>query len=82
MSVATINFMSKSLHRMVPISVIFPTDKLVLENKKIPERQPMKTFYYLEGATSNYSKVITHTLIAPMAEDHNCCVVIVGGDDK
>lgn len=82
MSVATVNFMSKALHRMITISAVFPTDKMVLEKKRLPERKPMKTLYYLEGSTSNYSKVITHTLIAPMAEDHNCCVIIVGGDDK
>ncbi len=82
MAIATVSFISNALQRAVTISVILPQDKMCLRNKTIPARKPLKTLYYLEGATGNYATSLYNTLIKPMAEDHNLCVVLVSGDNK
>lgn len=82
MAHAAINFISDALRRPISIDVIFPTDKMVSPTKKIPVKAPMKTFYFLEGSSGNHHRLLTHTLIEPMAEDANVCVVVIGGEDK
>jgi|GEM_PF-690677 len=82
MAHATVNFISDALRRPVTIDVIFPTDKMVSPTKYIPKKAPMKTLYFCEGSSGNYHRLLTHTMIEPIAEDNNICVVVVGGEDK
>lgn len=82
MAHATVNFLTEALKRPVTINVVFPNDKMVLPNKKIPEKKPFKTLYLLEGVTGNYTGAVHYTKIQPLAEDYNLCVVMIGGDNK
>ena len=49
MALIQVNFMSKSLMRMVPIQVILPVDKFFFDPAREEEEKPFKTLYLLHG---------------------------------
>ncbi len=78
----TINFLTDALRRPVTIEAILPTDKMAVQGFHLPEKKPMKSLYVLEGLMSNQTGAVHYTNIQGLAEDNNCAVFIVGGENQ
>ena len=81
MAFLTVNFISKSLMRTVPVNVILPADKLVFPGMPEPEDKPFKLLVLLHGILGNYTDWVNGTRIQRMAEAKNLCVVMPSGDN-
>ena len=81
MAFLTVNFISKSLMRTVPVNVILPCDKLVFPGMPEPEVKPFKTLILLHGILGNYTDWVNGTRIQRWAEAKNLCVVMPSGDN-
>lgn len=83
MAKLSLNFMSDTLRRAVPLDVFVPTDHMMLTTAPLPTaNKPMKTLYYLEGLMGNHSGPGNYSRIQGFAEDYNLCVVVIGGENK
>lgn len=79
----TCTFSSESIHRPITIDVILPTDKAVMPNYPMPEKnRPYRTLYWLEGVLGCSAGPVNYSRILPLCEDYNLAVVIVGGDNQ
>ena len=81
MALIQVNFMSKSLMRMVPIQVILPVDKFFGEEGTEAEEKPFKTLYLLHGIFGNYTDWVSGTRIQRWADEKNLAVVMPSGDN-
>ena len=81
MAYLTVNFISKSLMRTVPVNVILPADKLVFPGMPEPEQKPFKMLILLHGILGNYTDWVNGTRIQRWAEAKNLCVVMPSGDN-
>ena len=81
MAFLTVNFISKSLMRTVPVNVILPADKLVFPGMPEPEDKPFKLMILLHGILGNYTDWVNGTRIQRWAEAKNLCVVMPSGDN-
>ena len=55
MALIQVNFMLKSLMRMVPLNVILPIDKVTFHGMPERENREFKTLYLLHGVFGNYT---------------------------
>lgn len=84
MALLQVNYLSKTLHRTVPMNVILPVDKIdygtfdyvPMENRKF------KTLYLLHGVFGNYTDWVTGTRIQRWAEEKNLAVIMPSGDNS
>ena len=81
MAYLTVNFISKSLMRTVPVNVILPVDKMVFPGMPEPEDKPFKLLILLHGILGNYTDWVNGTRIQRWAEEKNLCVVMPSGDN-
>ena len=81
MAFLTVNFMSGSLLRTVPVNVILPADKLVFPGMPEPEDKPFRMLILLHGILGNYTDWVNGTRIQRWAEARNLCVVMPSGDN-
>lgn len=81
MAILQVNFMSKSLMRIVPIQVILPVDKMVLPGMPVRENKPYKTLYLLHGIYGNHMSWLSRSRIQEWAEEKNLAVVMPSGDN-
>ena len=81
MAFLTVNFMSRSLLRTVPVNVILPADKLVFPGMPEPEDKPFRMLILLHGILGNYTDWVNGTRIQRWAEARNLCVVMPSGDN-
>ena len=81
MAFLTVNFISKSLMRTVPVNVILPADKLVFPGMPEPEQKPFKMLILLHGILGNYTDWLNGTRIQRWAEEKDLCVVMPSGDN-
>ena len=82
MALLTVNFVSNTLKRAVPMQVILPADKndgtRFLNDPKM--RYP--TLYLLHGLFGNCSDWVSNTRIQMWAEERNLAVVLPSGDNS
>ena len=81
MAFLTVNFISKSLMRTVPVNVILPADKMTFPGMPEPENKPFKLLILLHGILGNYTDWVNGTRIQRWAEAKNLCVVMPSGDN-
>lgn len=75
------NFISKSLMRTVPVNVILPVDKILMDRERKNDRRLYKTLYLLHGIYGNYTDWISGTNIQRWAEEKDLAVVMPSGDN-
>lgn len=80
MALLQVNFMSKSLMRIVPMTVVLPTDKLPVPGTPVRENKPYKTLYLLHGIYGNCMSWVKETRIQRWAEEKDLVVVMPSGD--
>ena len=83
MALIQVNYMSKSLFRIVPLNVILPVDKFDADADKylMPENHKYKTLYLLHGLLGNYTDWVSQTRIQKWAEEKGLAVVMPSGDN-
>ncbi len=81
MAFMTMNIMSNSLKRQVPVNVIIPADKLEAPGTTPRGDKPYKTLYLLHGLIGNHMDWVTNTRIIMWAEENNLAVVMPAGDN-
>lgn len=83
MALIQLNYLSKSLYRMVPVNVILPTDKFDAGSNEYvnPKDRKYKTLYLLHGLLGNYTDWIGRSKIQNYAEERNIAVVMPSGDN-
>ena len=84
MALLQVNYMSKSLFRIVPLNVILPVDKFDADNNKYLSKEDTKykTLYLLHGLLGNYTDWVSQTRIQKWAEEKNLAVVMPSGDNS
>ena len=73
--------MSQSLLRTVPVSVILPADKMVIEGRPVREDKPYKTLYLPHGIYGSNMDWIHGTNIYRWAEERELAVIMHSGDN-
>ena len=83
MALLQVNYMSKSLFRIVPVNVIFPVDRFDADTNRYlnGKNQKYKTLYLLHGLLGNYTDWVSQTRIQKWAEEKNLVVVMPSGDN-
>lgn len=81
MALIQINFMSKSLMRMIPFNVLLPIDKVDFSGKHEREVKAFKTLYLLHGVFGNYTDWLTTTCLRRWAEEKDLAVVMPSGEN-
>lgn len=84
MALIQVNYMSKSLFRIVPLNVILPVDKFDADTDQylIEKGHKYKTLYLLHGLLGNYTDWVSQTRIQKWAEEKNLAVVMPSGDNS
>lgn len=83
MAVFHVEFLSESLNRTVPITVILPTDKLYFPGMpKREEGKPYKTLYLLHGVLGSNNDWLYGTRIQRWAEERDLAVVLCSGENS
>ena len=83
MALLQVNYMSKSLFRIVPVNVILPADRFDADTNRYlnGKNQKYKTLYLLHGLLGNYTDWVSQTRIQKWAEEKNLAVVMPSGDN-
>lgn len=81
MALIQVNFMSHALMRTVPVNVILPVDKFVVQGRTPRKDAPFKTLYLLHGVFGNYTDWVSGTCIQRWAEEKDLAVVMPSGDN-
>ena len=92
MALIQVNYMSKALFRIVPLSVILPVDRFDADTNRYLMDQmtdrdhrdhahKFKTLYLLHGLLGNYTDWVSQTRIQKWAEEKNLAVVMPSGDN-
>lgn len=79
MAIIKVDFISKSLFRMVTMNVILPIDKFDAQNNC--EQKTFKTLYLLHGILGNHTDWISGSRIQRWAETRNLAVVMPAGEN-
>ena len=84
MALLQVNYLSKSLFRLVPLNVVLPADKSMPGSSGFsnPRDHKYKTLYLMHGLLGNYTGWITNTRIQRWAEEKNLAVVMPSGDNS
>ncbi|MCR4999758.1 MAG: acetylesterase [Lachnospiraceae bacterium] len=84
MALIQVNYMSRSLFRLVPVNVILPVDRFDADNDCYinGKEQKYKTLYLLHGLLGNYTDWVSQTRIQKWAEEKNLAVVMPSGDNS
>ncbi len=80
MAIIQCTFMSMSLMRTVPITVVLPTDKLNFGGAP-REEKPFKTLYLLHGIFGSHVDWVAGTRVERWATEHDLAVVMPSGDN-
>lgn len=80
MALLQINFVSRTLKRTVPLTVVLPVDKIFGESPR--EVKPFKTLYLLHGLLGNCTDWLCNTRIQQWAEEQDLAVVMPSGDNS
>ena len=80
MAVISVNFLSGSLGRTVPIQVILPTDKMSFDGSS-KAAGPFRTLYLLHGIIGDCGDWIKGTAIERFAMDRDLAVVMPSGEN-
>lgn len=82
MAIFQVTFLSESLGRTVPLTVILPTDKMAMPGQPgIKRTEPFKTLYLLHGIVGSHGDWLYGTRIQRWAEERNLAVVMPSGDN-
>lgn len=81
MAVLHVTFLSDSLKRTVPITVILPVDKIVNGSSAVPV-QGYKTLYLLHGLLGSCNDWLYNSRVQQWAEAKNLAVVMPSGDNS
>ncbi|MCI8402490.1 MAG: acetylesterase [Lachnospiraceae bacterium] len=81
MAFITMNLMSQSLMRTVPVNVVLPVDKIAFPGMKKRPEAPFKTLYLLHGVFGSYIDWVNGTRVQRYADENNLCVVMPSGDN-
>lgn len=79
MALIQVNFMSKTLQRIVPLQVVLPVDQFFPEDGE--NEKPLKTLYLLHGLFGSYIDWVSGTRVRRWAEEKNLAVVMPSGDN-
>ena len=82
MAVLNVNFFSNALFRIVPVTVVLPTDKVLPGEQTYQSPRLYKTLYLLHGLRGNNTAWVNGTRIQALANERNLCVVMPSGDNK
>ncbi len=80
MAVFSVNFLSDSLGRTVPVQVILPTDKMSFDGSGKPAG-PFRTLYLLHGIIGDCGDWLKGTAIERFAMDRDLAVVMPSGEN-
>ena len=77
MALLQVNYMSKSLFRIVPVNVILPVDRFDADTNRYlnGKNQKYKALYLLHGLLGNYTDWVSQTRIQKWAEEKNLVVI-------
>lgn len=78
MALIQMRFLSTSLKRIVPVTVILPVDNTAL----LPEKPHFPTLYLLHGLLGNHTDWVSNTRIQQWAEERGLAVVMPSGDNS
>lgn len=81
MALLQVTFVSNTLKRAVPLTVILPVDKIFADPTQ-DSPAPFKTLYLLHGLLGNCSDWTANTRIQQLAEEKNLAVVMPSGDNS
>lgn len=81
MAILTCNFLSPSLMRTVPLTVILPTDTFSPFEPTNQEAGNFKTLYLLHGFLGNHTDWVNHTRLLDYASQKKLCVVMPSGEN-
>ena len=83
MALLQVNYLSKSLYRIVPLNVILPVDRFDANTNRYLNGKgcKYKTPYLLHGLLGNYTDWVSRTRIQMWAEEKNLAVVMPSGDN-
>jgi len=83
MALLQVNYLSKSLYRIVPLNVILPVDRFDANTNRYLNGKgcKYKTLYLLHGLLGNYTDWVSRTRIQMWAEEKNLAVVMPSGDN-
>ncbi len=82
MALIQTNFFSNSLARVVPITVILPTDKRAWDDAPDRHGRPCQTLYLLHGIFGDSMSWPTNSCIRRYAEEHDLAVVMPAGENS
>lgn len=78
MALIQVQFLSTTLKRTVPITVVLPVDNTAQEHS----HPSFKTLYLLHGLLGNHTDWVSNTRIQQWAEERNLAVVMPSGDNS
>lgn len=81
MALLNATFMSSSLLRNVPMTVVLPSDRPAASERGAEAEAPYKTLYLLHGIYGNHLSWISGSRIVRLAERKNLAVVMPSGDN-
>lgn len=83
MALLQMSYLSRALHRTVPVQVILPCDKIDDEREEycMREGEVFPTLYLLHGLIGNFTDWVSGTRIQRWAEERNLAVVMPSGDN-
>ncbi len=84
MALIQVNYMSRSLFRIVPVYVILPVDRFDSDANEyiVKDDSRFKTLYLMHGLLGNYTDWVSQTRIQKWAEEKNLAVVMPSGDNS
>lgn len=82
MALLQVNFLSDTLKRTVPMTVVLPVDKIRPGSTAEKEPPKFKTLYLLHGLLGNCTDWVCNTRIQQWAEEKNLAVIMPSGDNS
>lgn len=81
MAYIQVNFLSDSLRKVVPLSIILPNDTIEKE-QNIYYKRNTKTLYLLHGFSGNHTDWLNGTSVSSFAKKYNVAIVCPSGDNS
>lgn len=82
MALIQVNFMSQSLMRTVPVTVVLPVDKLAFPGMPQKKIEKYKTLYLLHGIFGDNTDWVSGTNIQRWAQERDLAVVMPSGENR
>jgi len=82
MALIQINFLSKTLKKIVTFNALIPIDTIEAPGEEMIEKKTMKSLYLLHGYSGNYTDWVSGTRIQKLSEIYNIAVFMPSGENS